>query len=484
MRVAVVGAGIAGIAAGVNLKKAGIDDFVIFDKAAGVGGTWFYNTYPGAACDVDSILYSYSFHQKKRWARRYATQAEILGYLNDVVENFSLRRHLVLETEVQACEYDDSERAWQIRTAGGDVHRFDAVISCLGMLNDPLLPSIPGLDTFPGVAIHTSRWPSDLDVKGKRVALVGTGSSAAQVAPAIAGTVKSLHLFQRQPGWVLPKPDVENGRDLPGRAGPVTRLRRLWQYLRREMAHGKYDMGSTRNSRQQRLATEYLEQAVTEPALRDAVRPTYPFGCKRAVRDSNFYPALARDNVIVVPQALARVDGSVCVGSDGEAAEVDVLVLATGFRAQDFLRTMEVVGPDGRSLRESWDAVGGPEAFLGVSVPGFPNFFIAYGPNSNTATTSMVFVLERQIEHIVRCLAHVRRRGLSGIAVRPATHRAFNRWLQKSISETVWTAECHNYFRTESGKVVTNWPHTSITYAALLRLAHPRLPGIYEVVAR
>ena len=482
MRVAVIGAGIAGIAAGVNLKKAGIEDFTIFDKADGIGGTWFFNSYPGAACDVDSTLYSYSFHLKKRWSRRYATQPEILQYLNDVVDRFVLRSKLALGTGVQSCRYDESQNIWILTTEQGSEHQFDAVISCLGMLNDPLIPNIPGLETFPGIVTHTARWPKDLAVKSQRIALVGTGSSAAQIVPAIVPEVESLHLFQRQPGWVLPKPDKDHGSQLAGTGGIATKLSRLWQYLRREMAHGKYDMGSRRNVHQKMLAIDFIANSIHDPALREAVTPSYPFGCKRAVRDSNFYASLSEDNVVVVPEALARVDGSVVIGSGGQRAEVDIIVLATGFRAQDFLGTMEIVGLGGQTLAETWEVAGGPEAFLGVSVPDFPNFFIAYGPNSNTATTSMVFVLERQIEHIVRCLAYVRRRGLRGIAVKRETHYRFNRWLQGSINDTVWTAGCNNYFRSASGKVVTNWPHTSIAYAALLRVMHPLMPGVYQKV--
>ncbi|WP_193314337.1 flavin-containing monooxygenase [Georgenia ruanii] len=480
MRIAVIGAGISGIAAGVNLQKVGIEEFTIFEKNPDVGGTWFLNSYPGAACDVDSRLYSYSFHTRKQWGRRYAEQPEILDYLNEVVDRFGLRPKIRTSSDVRSCVYDPSSKQWRIACEDGFEQNFDGVIACVGMLNDPLIPNIPGLDAFTGVATHTARWPKDLDVHGLRAAVVGTGSSAAQIVPAIAPHVHSLHLFQRQPGWVLPKPDKVHAGTVKRPAGPLQKAERCWQYLRRELAHGKYEMGSRRNVRQLRHAVDFLERAVDDPALQEVLKPSYPFGCKRAVRDSNFYPALLRDNVTTVPSALVGVDGSRVIAADGTTVEVDLLVLATGFRAQEFLNTVEVEGPDGRLLSHQWAEAGGPEAFLGVAVPGLPNFFMTYGPNSNTATTSMVFVLERQVEHIVRALAYADRNRLTGLMVRPDAHRRFNQWLQSSISDTVWTAGCNNYFSTQDGKIVTNWPHTSIAYAGLLKAAHPGLPWIYE----
>jgi cation diffusion facilitator CzcD-associated flavoprotein CzcO len=346
----------------------------------------------------------------------------------------------------------------------------------------PKLPDWPGLDDFTGPVLHTARWREDVDLSGKRVAVVGTGSSAAQVVPALAPRVGHLTVFQREPGWVLPKDDraftPEELQEF--RRSPLAARKRRWKlYWLNERGVGFLDPNSKRNALATKVAVDWLNRSVEDPAVRDQLLPRYPFGCKRPVADRSYYTTFNRSNVALVPRAVtaARPDGLVTV--DGEVHQFDALVLATGFEANQFLSTLDVAGSGGVRLQEVWDKAGGAEAFLGLTVAGFPNFFMLYGPNTNSASNSVIFNLECQARYLGSALRTVRRRG--ALEVRSAVQDRFNRWLQGGVPGVTWESGCHNYYHSDTGKLVTNWPHSSVLYWAMTRALRPSLPGLYRV---
>ena len=467
-RVAIIGAGFGGIAAGVKLKLAGIDTFRIFEKSTGLGGAWWDNTYPGAAVDTPSHLYSYSFKDYD-WTCTHASRAEILKYLEEVVDEFELRPHFSFGVPVQEAAWDETTHKYCIRTGDGQSSWFNVVISAVGLLNVPFYPDWPGLDTFEGPHFHTARWEHEHDLSGKRVAVVGTGSSAAQVVPAIAPIVDRLYVFQREPGWILPKgardftPAERQGFKRP-MAQKIKRFQLFWQ-ADSDAVNLKRD-----GSREYRAAREQCIAFIGavfagRPDLRLAVTPTYGFWGKRPVRDDEFYPALLRDNVELVPRAVTRLTKTGIVDSLGEEHPVDVVIMATGFHAPNFLATLEVVGRNGRRLHDFWKD--DPRAFLGLTVPSFPNFYILYGPNTNGGLVP--FNLERQSEFAVRNIKRMITKGVTSIEVRESLMNVYDRWLQSRIQRvSVWSTT-KNYFKSASGRVVTNWPERASLYWMMLR---------------
>jgi cation diffusion facilitator CzcD-associated flavoprotein CzcO len=467
-RVAVIGAGLGGVAAGVKLKKAGIDDFTIFEKSSGIGGTWWDNRYPGAEVDVSSHLYCYSF-KRHDWTRTHARQAELQAYLEEVVDEFGLRPHLRLGTAVEAVVWRDDAGGYAVRTAVG-TETYRAVISAVGMLNVPRYPDWPGLDAFAGAKLHTARW-TPVELAGKKVAVVGTGSSAVQVVPAIAEEAARVTLFQREPGWVIPKPD----RDLTDEerlalrrpwAHRRERLRLFWQLEKGQLLGAIHRPGTKINRLRQQQCEAYIKGVFkSRPDLQTALTPSYPYPGKRPILSKDFYPALLRDDVELVPHAVRSVTATAVVDDRGVEHPADVLVLATGFQPANYLASYDVVGRTGRSIREFWD--GEPQAFAGVTVPEFPNFYMLYGPNTNGG--EIVTLLERQAELAVRSIKRLRDPRVRGVEVRPAFFRAYNRWVQRAIAKTAW-CQANNYYKAESGRVVTQWPYGSLVYSAVTTL--------------
>jgi cation diffusion facilitator CzcD-associated flavoprotein CzcO len=482
-RVAVIGAGISGIAVAARLRKINGIRLTIFESGHAAGGTWLHNQYPGAACDVPSILYSFSFTKPRQWSETYAKQPEILDYLQTTARDHGVTEVLRTGVTVRSCQYDTARAVWHVTLDDGAVEEFDFVIASVGMLNDPHIPAIPGLSDFPGEVFHSSRWPKDYEPDHRRVAVVGTGSSSAQIVPAIQGAASHVFVLQREPGWLLPKPNASPRLRRVQRAVPgFPAVLRLTEYLRREAAHGKYVAGGQKNRNLEELSVSYLRSTVADAALRNALTPNYPYGCKRVVRDNNFYSALSRDNVTLTTGELTEIRGKTLVTATGDTAEdVDTIVFATGFKAQEFLSTIRIIGPSGREVHEIWREEGGANALLGVCSPHLPNFFMMYGPNSNTATTSMSFVLERQASFITRIIKYMVKHGRSTIRPTALATAAYNAWLQQKINKTVWTAGCSNYFTAGGGRVVTNWPCTSVLYNALLHAARPNLPNLFRV---
>jgi cation diffusion facilitator CzcD-associated flavoprotein CzcO len=468
----VVGAGMGGIAAGVKLIEAGIDTFTIYESSAGVGGTWWDNTYPGAEVDVHSNLYRYSF-KSYDWTRTHARQPELQAYLEETVGEFGLRPHLQLGVAVRSASWDDRRHLWEVTLDTGVVE-CHVLVSAVGFLNVPHYPDWPGLTGFTGTAFHTSRWEHGHDLSDKIVAVVGTGSTATQVVPAIQPEVRALYVFQREPGWVLPK------GERAFTASERHRLSRPWRRtldratLRFSLEKGlvgaaTFRPGSKLNAKRQQTCLDYIAREFADhPDLDKAVTPTYPYPGKRPVIASTFYPALKAENVELVPKAVARVTESGIVDADGVERAVDVIVMATGFEAADYLARLPITGRRGRTLHEHW--AGEPRAYLGITVPDFPNFFMLYGPGTNGG--ELVSMLEAQAEYVVAAIKRMRRRGASAVEVRAAFEALWFVWLQSKMEGTSWTMTT-NYFRSTTGKIVTQWPSGNLVYRLLTKVLGP-----------
>jgi len=467
--VAVVGGGFAGIAAGVKLLRAGIPTFAIYEKAPTIGGTWRENTYPGCEVDTPSILYSFSF-TRPDWTRTHVGQEELRAHLEEVVDQFGLRPHLRLGVGVDRAVWDERSQGYRLELDDGTSATCDVVISAVGFLNVPNEPDWPGLDTFAGPVFHTAQWEHHHDLDGKRIAVIGTGSSAAQLVPHLAERAEQVLLFQREPGWILPKgereltPDERARRQRP-LARRLDRLKQLRVVEKNLWRGGSYTPGSAVHTRAEAACRAYIEHEFADhPDLREAVTPTYPYWGKRVIFASTFYPTLRRDDVELVPRAVVRVTETGVVDADGIEHPVDVIVLATGFQPTNYLAHLRVVGRGGRSLHDHWD--GEPNAFLGITVPGFPNFFMLYGPGTNGG--EIVWMLERQSEYAVRAIRRLMRTGATAVEVRPLWGLLYDRWLQRSVRNTAW-AVSHNYFTSDSGRIVTQWPYSPMVYAALTK---------------
>jgi len=466
--VAIIGAGFGGLGMAIRLARRSSARFVVLEQADRVGGTWRENTYPGAGCDVPSHLYSFSFHSGS-WPRRFAGQADILRYLEDLVRAYGLAPHLRLGAEVRSAAFDEAEGVWRVTLADGSVISARAVVSSVGQLNRPAPPDIPGHERFHGPSWHTARWRHDCPLEGRRVAVVGTGASAIQVVPELAGRVDRLHVFQRSAPYVIPKPDREYGplaRALYGHVPLARRADRLRIYLYGELLGAALVASpSLRRTLETRWRT-FMESQVADPELRARVTPDYVVGCKRILFSNDWYPALQLPSVELVTDAVAEITEAGVRTADGAEREVDAIVYATGFRATGFLQPMRVTGLGGRDLHEAWRD--GAQAYRGVVVSGFPNFFMLYGPNTNLGSNSIIYMLEAQIGYVDRALAAMRRRRLRWLDVRAEVQADFNRWVEATSSRTVWETGCHSWYTT-GGRNTNNWPTFPFRYRRQLR---------------
>ncbi|MFI5685965.1 flavin-containing monooxygenase [Streptomyces sp. NPDC051636] len=472
VRVAVIGSGFGGLGAAVRLRREGITDFVVLERADSVGGTWRDNSYPGCACDVPSHLYSFSFAPNPDWPRAFSGQEHIRGYLEHVADVFRLRPHIRLGAEVKRMTWDSVKLRWDIETTGGSLSA-DIVVSATGPLSDPKVPDIPGLDSFPGRVFHSARWDHDYDLTGKRVAVVGTGASAIQIVPAIQPRVGKLTLFQRTPPWVLPRVDraisgVERRlhRSLPF----TTRLRRGLLWGIRELQVQAFTKHPDELGLVEQLAKRNMARAIKDPALRARLTPDYRIGCKRILLSSEYYPALTRPNVDVVTGELVEVRGSTAVAADGSEAEVDAIVFGTGFRVTDLPIAERVVGAEGVTLAEAWKQ-DGMQALRGTSAAGFPNWMTIIGPNSGLGNSSMILIIESQLNYMadfVRQLDVLG--GRVALDARPGAVRAWNDKVQERMKRTVWnTGGCTSWYLDASGRNTTIWPGTTTEFRRATR---------------
>lgn len=477
--VAIVGAGFGGLGAAIGLRRRGIEDVVVLERHPEVGGTWFANTYPGCQCDVPSNLYSFSFAPNPDWTRSYPLQPQIQRYLRRCAERFGVLERTRLGCEMLAARWEPGEARWRLSTTQGEL-RARVLIAAAGLLSEPSVPALPGLDSFAGAVFHTARWDHDHDLRGERVALIGTGATAIQVGPRIQPLVSRLHVFQRTPPWILPHPDREVpawARRLYAALPLSQRLARLYVYVLREYIAA----GMTRRRVLLKLleaaARVKLRREVPDRRLRRELTPGYDLGCKRLLLSDEWYPMLAEPNTELVTAPIREVRERSLVTADGVERELDAIVLATGFRATDPQIAHRVRQPGGRTLAEVWD--GTPEAYLGTAVAGFPNLFLLYGPNLNLAHSSIVYMLESQIEYVGQAVAALRG-GVRALAVRPEVQRAYNARLAERLAGTVWdTGGCRSWYLDANGRDSTNWPDLTFRYR---RLAARFDPADYEVV--
>ena len=472
-QVAIIGSGFSGLGMAVRLKQAGIDDFVILERAADLGGTWRDNTYPGCQCDVESNLYSFSFAPNPAWTRTYSPQAEIWDYLRLCAEKYGLDPHLRYRHEVKSAAWDEGSSRWRIESSGGSVSA-DVVVAAVGPLSEPSMPAIPGLDEFPGPHFHSAAWEHGADLAGKRVAVIGTGASAIQLVPHLQPKVAKLHLFQRTPPWVLPHRDREVSgtartlyRTIPG----LQRLVRFAVYWSRELFVIPF-MKVRPNPPPERLARHHLEKQVADPELRARLTPDYSIGCKRILISNEYYPAIQRPNVELVTEGIREVRGRTIVSSDGSEREVDAIVLATGFRVTEMPFSRWVTGRDGKCLADCWK--GSPTAYRGTALAGFPNLFLLLGPNTGLGHTSVLVMLEAQLRYVMGCLRHLKRSGKASLEVRLEVQDAFNRDVQARLRDTVWNSGgCRSWYLDRTGMNTTIWPAMTWPYVRLMRRFDP-----------
>ncbi|MCL7380773.1 NAD(P)/FAD-dependent oxidoreductase [Streptomyces sp. 35G-GA-8] len=499
VHVAVVGSGFGGLGAAVRLRREGMTDFVVLERADSVGGTWRDNSYPGCACDVPSHLYSFSFAPNPDWPRTFSGQRHIRAYLEHVADTFGLRPHLRLNHEVRQMRWDSDALHWEIETSRATLTA-DVIVSATGPLSDPKIPVIPGLAGFPGKVFHSARWDHGYELRGKRVAMIGTGASAIQIVPAIQPEVGRLTLFQRTPPWVMPRVDraISGTERRLHRALPFTgtlRRRLLWGI--RELQVQAFTKRPNELGLIESLAKANMAKAIRDPALRAKLTPSYRIGCKRILLSSSYYPALARPNVDLVASGLAEVRGSTLVAADGTETEADAIVFGTGFHVTDMPIAERVVGADGTTLAEAWKD--GMQSLRGATAAGFPNWMTIIGPNTGLGNSSMILMIESQLNYMADYLRQLDglggRRSATGtgggpgsaggsgrvaLAPRPAAVRAWNRRVQKRMERTVWnTGGCTSWYLDEQGRNTTVWPGTTAEFRRATREVDL---GEYEVI--
>ncbi|MFI8006905.1 flavin-containing monooxygenase [Streptomyces sp. NPDC086010] len=464
--VVIVGAGFSGLGVAAVLDKAGFSSFVILEAADDLGGAWRDNTYPGCGCDIPSPLYSYSFDQKADWSRLFARQPEILGYLRDVAHRRRLVGRARFGRRVDSARWIGAEARWEVTTSVGETYRARFLVSAVGPLHHPAYPDLPGVDSFGGPVFHSAAWRHDVDLSGKRVAVIGAGASAIQFVPAIVDTVAELTVFQRTAPWVVPKAD----RPFDRRHRVLARWfppYRWWVRERLFRVHEERAVGFVGDPRgmakTEALARKLIERQVPDPGMRTAVTPDYAVGCKRLLVSSDWYPALARPHVQVRRSGVGEVRPGAVVGDDGVEVAADVLVFATGFDSQNTVR-IDVTGRDGVTLAEAWGE--GNQAYLGTTVAGFPNMFLMVGPNTGLGHNSQIFMIEAQARHVVTLMRRMRRGRTDSLEVRPEVQEAFNAWVGERMAGTVWqSGGCRSWYQDpRSGRNTVLWPGTALSF--------------------
>ncbi|WP_435768734.1 flavin-containing monooxygenase [Nocardioides sp. SYSU DS0651] len=461
--VIVVGAGFGGLGVAHHLREAGITDITILERAEDVGGVWRDNVYPGAACDVPSSLYSWSFAAKHDWSHRYARQPEILDYIRSEAQRQGLRDLVRTGAEVERADWDGDTLQWRVRLTTGEELVGDVLVSAVGQLSRPSVPAIPGLASFAGPSFHSATWDHDVDLRGRRVGVIGTGASAIQFVPAIVDDVAALSVFQRSAPYVVPKADrtyADWQKRLFERVPRIHGVVRRGVFQLTEQLNKALDSDGRLTDVLHRAWRLHLRHQVKDASLREKLVPDYPIGCKRLLFSNDWYPALTRDHVDVVTDRIAAVEPGGVRTADGRLHELDVLILGTGFAATEFLAPMQVHGTDGRSLGEAWHD--GARAHLGISVPGFPNFFIVYGPNTNLGGSSIIGMLEAQAGYIVGAVTEMGARR-APLDLREEVLDAFDREVQDRLAHSVWNG-CSSWYREPSGRITTNWPGTVTEY--------------------
>ena len=471
--IGIIGSGFGGVAVAVEMLRGGHEDVRLWERGDDLGGVWRDNTYPGAGCDVPSPLYSFSYEPNPNWTRRYALQQEIHNYLRGVADKYGVSPRITYGREVTAATWDVDSSEWTVTFADGSTESVDILVSAVGQLSEPRLPAIPGIESFEGPSFHSARWDHTADIHGRTVAVVGSGASAVQLVPHLVRDGERVVLFQRSPNYLLPKPDM------PYKAWhsalfhrlPVTqRAERggIWTFME-QFARGM-DAASPVGKINRAVALRHLHSQVQDPELRAKLTPDYPIGCKRILFSNEFYPALAEPTVEVVTEAVTEVRPNGVVDASGREHPADVVVYATGFDSQDFLDSIDVTGADGEKLATRW--ADGAHAYLGMYVPGFPNLFVTYGPNTNLGGGSIIYMLEAQARHMRQVVDRLEAGTYDSVQVTAATEQAYDRGLTEKLERSVW-ASCENWYRHPSGRITSNWPGATLPFARRTRTLEP-----------
>jgi cation diffusion facilitator CzcD-associated flavoprotein CzcO len=471
-RVAIIGSGFAGLGMAIKLKQAfGLEDVVVLERRDDVGGTWHVNTYPGCQCDVPSHLYSFSFAPNPDWSRAFSMQPEIGAYLKRCADDFDVRRHLHTETDVESARWDEDRARWCIDTSRGSLEA-DVLVSAVGGLSEPSVPRLPGIERFEGDTWHSADWNHEHDLTGERVAVIGTGASAIQFVPHIQPQVGALKVFQRTPPWIVPHPDhpiAPRVRRLLKRFPLVQHVMRDAIYWGREAIVIGFRNPGLMARGPEKIARRHLHRQVSDPALREQLTPHYRMGCKRTLISDEYFPALQQDNVKLVTDPIAEVRERSIVTEDGTEHAVDTIIYGTGFKIMDMPIAERVRGKDGRLLSEVWD--GTPQAHHGITVAGFPNFFLLLGPNTGLGHTSVVFMIEAQIAYVAGALRELQERRVAVAEVRPEAQRASTEDVQRRLQGTVWnTGGCASWYLDDKGTNAVIWP--GFTWAYKRRTLH------------
>ncbi|WP_323791351.1 NAD(P)/FAD-dependent oxidoreductase [Nocardioides sp.] len=462
----VIGAGFSGLCAAIKLQETGERDFVVIERGSDVGGTWRDNTYPGAACDVPSQLYSFSFAPNPDWPKSFSEQPEIQAYIKRVADESGTLDRFVFDTSVEEARWDGDAQRWTVRTSGA-TYSARTVISGAGALSSPKLPDIAGIDSFEGTLFHSAEWDHETDLTGKRVAIIGTGASSIQIVPAIQKKVAHLDVYQRTAPYVIPRNDRSYSKLERLALAKVPGLQKAYRtaiYWAREGYVPGFTLAPKLALPAQKMALANIAKGIKDPALRAAVTPTYQIGCKRILISNTYYPALAADNCEVVTDAIAEVTPTGIVTADGTARDVDVLIIATGFHTTELPIAEKIIGKDGTPLAQRWEETG-MSAYKGASVAGFPNFFFVVGPNTGLGHSSMVFMIESQMSYIIDAVRTMRREDLGAVEVTETAERTWSADIQRRMKRTVWSnGGCASWYLDKHGNNTTLWPRTTFAF--------------------
>lgn len=464
--VAILGAGFGGVCAAIKLRERGIDNICVFEKADGIGGTWWHNTYPGAACDIPSHLYCYSFEPNPNWSRKYSPQPEIQAYIERCAEKYDIKRHIRLNTAVKQFVFDDSRKLWIAQLANGSEVASRHVIFASGGLHLPAYPEIAGMDSFAGPSMHSAQWDHSVDFVGKRVAVIGSAASAIQLIPELAAVAEHLDVYQRTPNYIAPRNDrafspAEKVR--LARWPWLNKLYRLFLFMRGELIIFPIvkTKGESRwRSRAEKMLRRHIRQSVSDPALQKELIPDFPLGCKRILIADNYYDALNRSNVELVTDGIASIEADAVVTASGKRHRADIIVYATGFDLENYLRKTDVVGPDGVRLSELWADL--PSAYKGGFIPGMPNFYMTTGPNTGVGTTSVVYMIEAQLQLIMQAIETAGNNKL--IQVREEASRRYNDDIHSALQDTVWAGDCMSWYKRPDGEIPALYPYNARSY--------------------
>ncbi len=467
LRIAVIGAGPAGLAAGHELLAKGFDNFTIYEATDAIGGTWHIHTYPGLACDVWAHSYTFSYRPNPDWTASFVEQPEIEAYLQQCAREFGLEPHVRLNTRIAKADYQQGG-FWRLESASGETFEHDVIINAMGNQHTPLYPDVPGMESFAGDSFHATRWNHEVALAGKKIAVIGSAASAVQIVPELAKIAGHLTVLQRTANWIMPrgrKAYSESRRRWFRRVPALIRMTQRFQRFLMGFVQPAVTLGNKRMDDFEKRAKNFIQKAIPDPAMREALTPKSRFGCKRGLVSDDFYPALMRENVELVPEGVASVRPGGITTAGGREIDVDVIVYCTGYRILDFDR-IDVVGEDGRSLA---DVMGkAPMAHKGISTPGFPNYFFAVGPNGLVLNVSYFITAEKNVESIVRILCEKQAAGARAISVKPELHRAYNEWMDARFPLYSWGNEsCHSYYRTAEGRAPFLFPGGFEEYAKL-----------------